>query len=204
MANGGFDDIFAELTSVNAEVVLLSERVTVLEEAQPAGAESAGGDADKHRPPGSAIVWEDLDDDEYAVLWPQFVHWVIWIADRRELTTDQLPRLCWRLHEAVVDELTALWTGHQSAYAAVTEDAGSGPYQWQTAFASAIERFGPMWLGTCRNGQHKPRHRQRWAGDDQYVTTLLQSGRARPSGDACGDEMGHGHGPDTTDSPDHP
>jgi hypothetical protein len=202
MANGGFDDIFAELTSVNAEVVLLSERVTVLEEAQPAGPGGTDGDAEKERPAGAPIVWDDLDDDEYAVLWPQFVRWVIRTADRCELTTDQLPRQCWWLHGAVVDELTALWTGHQSAYTAAGEDAGSAPYLWQDAFARVIERIGRTWLGTCRNGQHKKRHREMWAGDDQYLTTLLHAGRSRRGGDASGDTPGgYEHGPDTPDSP---
>lgn len=201
MANGGFDDIFAELTSVNAEVVLLSERVTMLEEAQPAGADGPDDDAEKERPAGAPIVWDDLDDDEYAILWPLFVRWVVGTADRCELTTDQLPRQCWWLHGAVVDELTALWTGHQSAYAAAGEDAGSAPYLWQDAFARVIERIGRTWLGTCRNGQHKARHREMWAGDDRYLTTLLQGGRSRPGTAAANDS--NEHGPDTT-TPDNP
>ena len=204
MASGGFDDIFAELTSVNAEVVLLSERITMLEEAQPAGADGPDGDAEKERPAGAPVVWDELDDEEYDLLWPRFVRWVIWAADRYEMTTDQLPRQCWWLHGAVVEELTALWTSRQSAYAA-GEDAGSAPYLWQDALARAIERFGRTWLGTCRNGQHKQRHREMWAGDDQYLTTLLQAGCSRPGGDASGDPpSGHEHGPKTTDTPDNP
>ena len=200
MASGGFDEIFAELTSVNAEVVLLSERITMLEEAQPAVADGPDGDAPKERPPGAPVDWDELEDDEYAVLWPRFVRWVIRTADRCELTTDQLPRQCWWLHGAVVDELTALWTGHQSAYATSGEDAGSAPYLWQDALARAIERVGRTWLGTCRNGQHKERHREMWAGDDQYLTTLLQAERPRPGIHASGDPPdGHESGPDTTD-----
>ncbi|SFF74855.1 hypothetical protein SAMN05216251_12731 [Actinacidiphila alni] len=173
---GGFDAIFAELTEINAEVVLLNERVAILEEEGPgrAGTPDDGGTAE--RPAGAPVLWADLEDDEHAVLWPQFVHWVIRTADTYELTTDQLPRQCWWLHGAVVEELTALWTGHQSAYAG-TDDAGSAPYLWQDALARAIERIGRIWLGTCRNGQHKQRHRQPWSGDDQYLTTLHQAAR---------------------------
>lgn len=174
-SGGGFDEIFAELTQLNAELVLISERVGMLEDALQSGG-SGPGEQTKQRPPGAPVIWSELDDDDYHVLWPQFVAWVIWTADRYEVTTDQLPRQCWVLHGAVVDELTALWTSYQSAYAP-GEDAGSAPYLWQQAFAAALDRFARNWLGTCRNGQHKERHRERWAGDAAYLETLLQAVR---------------------------
>ncbi|MEU1258449.1 hypothetical protein ABZ445_34675 [Streptomyces chartreusis] len=168
----GFDDIFAELTNINAEQVLLSERVKLLEEQLEAGGSGrADADSEQERPVGAPVRWHDLDAEERAVLWPQFVGWVIWAADRYEMTTDQLPRQCWWKHGAVVEELTALWTSHASAYAS-GEDGGSAPYLWQDALARAIERMSRFWLGSCVNGQHRDRHRTAWGNDDAYLTEI--------------------------------
>jgi hypothetical protein len=197
---GGFDAIFAELTQINAEVVLLNERVAILEEQGPGGSSTPDGAQTPERTAGAPVVWEDLEDDEHTLLWRQFVRWVVRTADTYELTTDQLPRQCWWLHGAVVEELTALWTGHQSAYAG-TEDAGSAPYLWQDALARAIERIGRTWLGTCRNGQHKQRHRQPWSGDHRYLTTLHQAARPRTinaDSDEPPDAGGPGDSPSAT------
>ncbi|GAB2883258.1 hypothetical protein GCM10027074_59740 [Streptomyces deserti] len=186
MANG-FDDIFAELTNINAEQVLLSERVKLLEEQLAAGGSGSGAaDGEQERPVGAPVRWDELDAEERAVLWPQFVRWVIWVADRYEMTTDQLPRQCWWKHGAVVEELTALWTSHESAYAS-GEDGGSAPYLWQDALARALERMGRFWLGSCRNGQHRARHRDApWGEDAEYLALLLAAGGPEPDGDAPG------------------
>jgi hypothetical protein len=155
----GFDDIFAELTTINTEHALLAERVTRLEKhtSEPRA--------------GAPILWHVLPPTKRAELWPRFVTWVIWLADRYELTTDQLPRQCWWQHGAAVEELTALWTSHQSAYAP-NQDAGSAPYLWQDALARALDRIARNWLGSCRNGHHKPRHREPWHGNETYLTEL--------------------------------
>lgn len=186
MANG-FDDLFnamasvnEEIVSVNAELVLLGERVTILEEdrSSPAPGGGGAGENEEERVPGAPVVWDELSPKERAALWPQFVAWVIWVADRYEVTNDQLPRQCWWLHGAVVEELTALWTSHQSAYAP-GEDAGSAPYLWQDALARGIERIGRLWIGTCRNGQHRARHREAWDGDEPYLREFLSADVAK-------------------------
>ncbi|MBC9728229.1 hypothetical protein [Streptomyces sp. TRM68367] len=184
----GFEDIFAELTNINAEQVLLSERVKLLEEQLSATGTSGDGDADgeRERPAGEPVRWHELAAEQHAVLWPQFVSWVIWAADRYEMTTDQLPRQCWWKHGAVVEELTALWTSHESAYAS-GEDGGSAPYLWQDALARALERLGRFWLGSCRNGQHKARHRDAvWSGDAEYLAVLLAAGNRETDGNPLG------------------
>jgi len=187
----GFDDIFAELTNINAEQVLLGERVRLLEEQMSEGALGGeNGDGAADRPAGEPVRWHELDAEQHAVLWPQFVSWVIWAADRYEMTTDQIPRQCWWQHGAVVEELTALWTSHESAYAG-GEDGGSAPYLWQDALARALERISRNWLGSCRNGQHKARHRDSvWGGDAEYLTLLLAAGENESDGDAPGASPG--------------
>ncbi len=186
MANG-FDDLFQqlatineEIVSLNAELVLQAERLKIIEEERDAGGGAGGdssgagegGEEEEERVAGAPVCWDDLEEAERAALWPEFVAWVIWMADRYEVTNDQIPRQCWWQHGAVVEELTALWTSHQSAYAQ-GEDAGSAPYLWQDALARAIERIGRLWVGTCRNGQHRDRHREQWDGDEKYLAEIL-------------------------------
>lgn len=77
----------------------------------------------------------------------------------------------------MVEELTALWTSHQSAYAP-GEDTGSAPYLWQDALARAIERIGRLWVGACRNGHHRDRHREKWGGDEEYLAGILAAAPA--------------------------
>jgi hypothetical protein len=177
MASGGFDDIFAELTKIDAEQVLLAERLAVLEEQIAGGAPpgALGGEEEGSRPAGAPVRWHLLENDERQELWEEFLGWVIWTADRYELTTDQLPRQCWWRHGAVVEELTALWTSYQSAYAP-GQDAGSAPYLWQDALARAVERMQRFWLGSCRSGQHREHPRERW-DDDAYLATLTAATR---------------------------
>ncbi|MBY8887258.1 hypothetical protein K7472_20780 [Streptomyces sp. PTM05] len=208
MANG-FDDLFRqlatineEIVSLNAELVLQAERLKILEEdrGEGAGGGSAGageGGEEEERVAGAPVRWDDLVPAERVALWREFVVWVIWMADRYGITNDQIPRQCWWQHGAVVEELTALWTSHQSAYA-LSEDAGSAPYLWQDALARAIERIGRLWVGTCRNGQHRDRHREQWDGDEKYLAAILATVPAPPEGggedgdsaDPAGEEPG--------------
>ncbi|MEV5434446.1 hypothetical protein AB0K80_00180 [Streptomyces sp. NPDC052682] len=215
MANG-FDELFQamasmneEVVSINAELVLLGERVTMLEEGRIAGSggRTDGAGNEEERAVGAPVCWADLEPAERAALWPEFVDWVIWMADRYEVTNDQLPRQCWWRHGSVVEELTALWTSHQSAYAR-GEDAGSAPYLWQDALARAIERIGRLWVGTCRNGHHRERHRERWGDDEEYLALILAAARApapapAPTGGVgAGGERGSSTDPPDEDSAD--
>ncbi|MGW6454745.1 hypothetical protein ACWF94_02255 [Streptomyces sp. NPDC055078] len=216
----GFDDLFAalrsvteEVVSLSAEQVLLGERVKMLEESRASGipltAGASGAAGVTERIPGAPVDWDALNSEEAKELWPRFVSWVIWLADRYEVTNDQLPRHCWWLHGGVVEELTALWTSRQSAYN-VGEDAGAAPYLWQDALARGIERIGRLWLGTCRTGQHRERHRDTWA-DIRYRNTILAAEATAYDGTADGSKPrdkasgdGRSNSPPDTDNPSNP
>ena len=187
------DPLLAEIESINGEITDLSERMRRAEDALTAG----GGDPSQ-RGAGAAVDWNKLTPDEHAVLWPQFVDWVIWMADRYQLTNAQVPRACWYRHGAVVEELTALWTSHGSAYAADDAGGGAAPYLWQDALARAIERINRLWLGSCRNGTHRDKDRQRWHGDPAYRDSILEAGNLLPDS-ASGQEPPVG--PDKTKEP---
>ena len=47
--------------------------------------------------------------------------------------------------------------------------------------------MGRFWLGSCRNGQHRARHRDApWGEDAEYLSLLLAAGGPDPDGDAPG------------------
>ncbi|MEV7929674.1 hypothetical protein [Kitasatospora sp. NPDC088779] len=176
-----FDPLFDELASINAELASVAVRLAALEERQPAAGGSGGG-SEGHGPsdraPGVPVLWRSMDDEQAAALWPEFVDWVLWLSDAYELTTEQLPRQCWWQHASVVEELTALWTSHSSAYDS-EEDVGASPYLWQDALARAVERINRNWLGGCVNGFHEPKSRVPFSADAAYREELLEAGPPR-------------------------
>ncbi len=173
-----FDPLFDELASINAELASIAVRLATLEERQSAAGaagEGGSGGGPSDRAAGAPVLWRSMSDEHRAELWPEFVSWVIWLADAYELTTEQLPRQCWWQHASVVEELTALWTSHASAYAS-EEDVGASPYLWQDALARAIERINRNWLGGCVNGFHEPKSRVSFGTDAAYRKDLLEAG----------------------------
>src|SRR3954453_17868960 len=120
--------LFDALEAINAELTAFAARLARLEDGNAGRARSSPGQDDEgSRAPGSPIVWHEVPEEQRGDLWGEFVAWVIRTADQYELTTEQLPRACWWEHASVVAELTALWTGWQSAHAS-EDDAQAGPY----------------------------------------------------------------------------
>jgi len=172
------EPLFSELMSINAELTGTAARLAKVEtrlaalESGPPGRPAAGPAG---RAPGVPINWPTLSAAECNALWPEFVSWVIWLADAYELTTDQLPRACWFLHASLVEELTALWTSRASAYL-TEEDSAASPYLWQDALHRAIERIGRAWLGSCTSGTHKLRSHKEFGTDPDYIDEVLTAG----------------------------
>jgi hypothetical protein len=173
--------LFDALESINNELTGFAARLARLEDAGavrggggPGGRNQEAGEA-AARTPGAPVVWHKLTDDEREPLWGEFTSWVIRIADQYELTTEQLPHACWWEHGAVVDELTALWTGWESAYGN-EEDAAAGPYLWHDAWSRSIDRIGRMWLGECTNGYHNLKSRTVWGTDPVYRKKISDAG----------------------------
>jgi hypothetical protein len=173
--------LFDALESINSELTSFAARLARLEDAgavRGASKQSGSGEegeGSSARTPGAPVVWHKVKEEERADLWGEFAGWVIRMADTYELTTEQLPHACWWEHGAVVAELTALWTGWESAYGN-EEDAAAGPYLWQDAWARAIERIGRMWLGECTNGYHQSKSRTVYGTDPAYRQKIIDAG----------------------------
>ncbi|MCX4681437.1 DUF4913 domain-containing protein [Streptomyces sp. NBC_01433] len=172
--------LFDALESINGELTGFAARLAKLEDgAAVRGAKQGGsgdeGGSDSERVRGAPVAWHKVKEDEREDLWTEFAAWVIRMADVYELTTEQLPHACWWEHGAVVAELTALWTGWESAYGN-EEDAAAGPYLWHDAWSRGIERIGRTWLGECTNGYHQQKSRTTWGTDPAYRKKIIEAG----------------------------
>ncbi|WP_371591219.1 hypothetical protein [Streptomyces sp. NBC_00470] len=145
------------------------------------GASGQDGEEENSRIPGAPIVWHKVPEDQRPQLWAEFTAWVIRMADTYEMTTEQLPHACWWEHGAVVAELTAMWTGWESAYGS-EEDAAAGPYLWHDAWSRCLERIGRTWLGECTNGYHQQKSRTIFGTDPAYRKRILEAGPPGSSG----------------------
>ncbi|MER7194814.1 hypothetical protein [Streptomyces flaveolus] len=176
--------LFDALESINGELTGFAARLARLEDAgavrgaakQGVSGEEGGNDSARVR--GAPVVWHKVEEEERTKLWGEFTAWVIRMADTYELTTEQLPHACWWEHGAVVAELTALWTGWESAYAN-EDDAAAGPYLWHDAWSRGIERIGRTWLGECTNGYHQTKSRTVWGTDPVYRRRVVEAGPPR-------------------------
>lgn len=173
--------LFDALESINSELTGFAARLARLEDAgavRGASKQSGSGEdgeSGSTRVPGAPVVWHKGNEEERAALWGEFTAWVIRMADTYELTTEQLPHACWWEHGSVVDELTALWTGWESAYGN-EEDAAAGPYLWHDGWSRGIERISRIWLGECTNGYHHSKSRTVWGTDPSYRKKITEAG----------------------------
>ncbi|MCZ1012274.1 hypothetical protein [Streptomyces lydicus] len=180
--------LFDALESINSELTSFAARLARLEDSGAArgaskqGSSGEDGDDEGSRVPGAPVLWHKVPEEQREALWGEFTAWVIRMADLYELTTEQLPHACWWEHGGLVAELTALWTGWESAYNN-EEDAAAGPYLWQDAWSRGVERIGRMWLGECTNGYHREKSRIVWGTDPSYRKKIIEAG---PPGTAPG------------------
>ncbi len=116
-------------------------------------------------------------------MWLALDDWVRWLVTRYALDHREIPP-CWYAHGDLVEELTALWSAHQSAY----DRAGpaTGPADWHHTLAVTRSRL-QLWAGRtgCRHGQHRDPVAPAWAGEPSpadYLDAFL----ARVEADVAG------------------
>jgi hypothetical protein len=98
-------------------------------------------------------VWDEVPDEERAVLFAQVAGWVEWLETAYEPWV-ALPA-CWPLHEALRVELTMFWLWHRRIMS--TETEASEGVRWH----HELRRSADAWraLATCT---HEPPTRQRF------------------------------------------
>jgi len=103
--------------------------------------------------PPQPVCWPALEDDEQATRLEELDDWTRWLVNRYALDHRVVPA-CWAEHGAILEELSALHTAWQTAYA---QDAkGDAPMEWHTHFALARQRLTDWVSRTgCRPGEHR-------------------------------------------------
>ncbi len=105
----------------------------------------------RHKP--RPVEWADLSPSEEADQLDALDRWVRWLVLRYRLDQREVPP-CWALHDELVEELAALRTARQGAYA--REGPLTGPSDWHQTLAATRHRLS-QWIARtgCRVGHHR-------------------------------------------------
>jgi hypothetical protein len=106
---------------------------------------------------GYAIAWATLDEAETADALTELEDWIQWLTSRYGLDHRHVPA-CWAGHGELIEELSALHTAWQRAYA--PDAPGDAPLRWHEAFDASRERL-QSWV--ARTGCRGPAHVARTA-----------------------------------------
>ena len=99
------------------------------------------------------IRWPHLDDEKSAEQLDELTDWVLWLTWRFNLDHRTVPD-CWNQHGAVIEELSALYTAWQTAYAQTAD--GDSPLAWMNQFANSRHRLTDCVARTgCRPSKHR-------------------------------------------------
>jgi len=103
--------------------------------------------------PDRPICWTRLDGEHAVEMLDELTDWIQWLTHRLTLDHRTIPE-CWDLHGPLIEELTALYTSWQTAYAITAE--GDAPLAWMIHFAAARQRL-TNWVARtgCRPGAHR-------------------------------------------------
>ena len=100
------------------------------------------------------IRWPYLDEEKSAEQLAELTDWVWWLTWRFNLDHRTVPD-CWDQHGAVIEELSALYTAWQTAYAQTAD--GDSPLAWMNQFTNARHRLNDcVARAGCRAGEHRP------------------------------------------------
>ena len=120
-----------------------------------------------HKP--RPIEWASLTPSEEADRLDDLDPWVRWLVQRYRLDQREVPP-CWALHGELVEELAALRTSRQGAYA---RDAPlTGPSDWHQTLAATRHRLSQWTARTgCRVGLHRAAPSPAWLHETPWPAT---------------------------------
>ncbi len=104
--------------------------------------------------PPSPVCWPALTIEEHGEQLADLTDWVDWMTERYRLDHRTIPP-CWPEHGDLVEELSALRTAWQYAYAHTAR--GDAPLDWHGGFAASRQRLAD-WVARagCRAKEHRP------------------------------------------------
>lgn len=102
---------------------------------------------------GYAIAWATLDEAETADALMELGDWIQWLTIRYGLDHRHVPN-CWSAHGELIEELSALHTAWQRAFA--PDALGDAPLRWHEAFDATRVRLADWVARTgCRQCGHR-------------------------------------------------
>lgn len=113
------------------------------------------------------VCWPRLDRAAAAATWHGLDTWIRWCVRRYGLDHRTIPP-CWYRHGALVEELSALRTGWQSAHSPTAP--GNAPLEWHAMFTMARQRMQD-WVARagCRPDEHRGQTPSVWVAEpDAY------------------------------------
>ena len=120
------------------------------------------------------VCWPRLDRGAAFTVWQGLDMWIRWCVRRYGLDHRTIPP-CWYWHGALVEELSALRTGWQAAYAPTAP--GNAPLEWHAMFSMSRQRLQD-WVARsgCRPDEHRPHQSPSWADepDTEFLSHVCQ------------------------------
>jgi hypothetical protein len=96
--------------------------------------------------------WKMLGEQATGATWSELREWVDWLTTRYNL--DEVVPPCWWSHDAMIEELTALYAGWHAAY--MDFDArGFDPLAWHEALDRSLVRVQRWNRQGCRPESHR-------------------------------------------------
>jgi len=103
--------------------------------------------------PSGPVPWLAHPPPPARLLLPDLEPWVEWLAGHYTLDHRIIPP-CWAQHWELIEELSALHTAWQDAYAETSH--GDAPLTWHERFAPARQRLTDWVARTgCRANEHR-------------------------------------------------
>ncbi len=126
------------------------------------------------------VCWPRLDRDSAFTAWHGLDSWIRWCIRRYGLDHRTVPP-CWYRHGALVEELSALRTAWEAAYAPTAP--GNAPLDWHAMFTMSRQRLQD-WV--ARSGCRQDEHRAEQCAnspeepDIEFLSHVIEDGDRRP------------------------
>jgi hypothetical protein len=104
------------------------------------------------KPVARLVEWHALDPTQRDQEWARLREWVVWLADRYELTVEERLPHCWAEHPGLIEELRALKAWREEIYATRTGPVGQLARYWHTELRATVTAALTVYASGCRAG----------------------------------------------------
>ena len=146
----GLQELAEDITTIYEHIRSHADRLASLRQATLAVDAKLAELLTRQTPAAQVFRWENLTEAERQTKHAAFVTWVDTVASRYDY--DEIPGCPnWQDHDALVEELTALWISWTGAYASGAHP--TEPLRWHEALHRARDRIVDL-RGGCTSTEH--------------------------------------------------